>query len=53
MRYLRSLFWMIRYRVYNRDLYAGPRAGRGTKDNPLTMDDLRPVMLALRRIECE
>jgi hypothetical protein len=44
-------FWVVRYRFYNRDLYEGLRAGRGTKENPLTVDDLAPLMKALNRIE--
>jgi hypothetical protein len=44
------LFWTARYRIYNRDLYAPLRAGRGTKENPLTMSDLEPVMRAVNRI---
>lgn len=50
MRIVRQIFWMIRYRLYNRDLYRPLREGRGTKDNPLTIDDLRPLRTALRRI---
>jgi hypothetical protein len=41
--------WTVRYAVYDRDLYAGIRAGRGTRENPLTIDDVIPVMLYLRR----
>jgi hypothetical protein len=39
-------FWRLRYRVWSRDL----RAGRGTRDNPLTMADIEPVLKALRRL---
>jgi hypothetical protein len=42
-------FWRLRYAVYNRDIYTPLREGRGTKDNPLSMDDLAPLMKALRR----
>jgi hypothetical protein len=45
------LFWKLRYALYSRDLYRGLRAGRGSKDNPLRMDDLKPLMKALARIE--
>lgn len=44
------LFWRLRYAIYSRDLYGGLRAGRGSKDNPLSMKDLEPLMKALGRI---
>lgn len=50
MKLLYFLFWSIRYRLYNRDLYAALRAGRGTKDDPLTIQDLKPLMKALDRL---
>ena len=43
-------FWWLRYALYSRDLYAGLRAGRGTHENPLCFDDMKPTMKALRRI---
>lgn len=48
---MRRWFWKIRYWLYRGDLYPGLKAGRGSHDNPLTMDDLAPVMRALRRIK--
>lgn len=50
---LARLFWKARYAVYSRDLYAPLRAGRGTRENPLSLDDLAPVQKALRRIEAK
>lgn len=47
---MKRMFWAIRYRIFNRDLYAPLRAGRGTKDNPLTMDDLMPTIKMLNRL---
>jgi hypothetical protein len=51
METLKRLFWSLRYHLYSRDLYAPLRAGRGTEDSPLSMDDLAPLMKALRRID--
>jgi hypothetical protein len=48
---VRRVFWRLRYRVYSRDLYRALRTGRGSKENPLTIEDLQPLMKALRRIE--
>lgn len=45
-----KLFWLTYYRIFNLHLYAGLRAGRGTKQNPLSLDDLKPVITALRRM---
>jgi hypothetical protein len=33
------------------ELYRGLLAGRGTRENPLTMDDLAPVLKAIRQLE--
>lgn len=43
-------FWGLRYHVYNRDLYKALREGRGTRENPLTIDDLQPAMKAQKRL---
>lgn len=51
MRTLRKLFWRLRYALYRRDLYRPLRKERGTKENPLSLDDLKPVMKALRRMD--
>lgn len=48
---LKRLFWAIRYRLYSRDLYKPLREGRGTKDNPLSLDDLKPLQKALGRLK--
>lgn len=32
-------------------IYAPLKAGKGTKENPLTMEDLQPLMEELRRLE--
>lgn len=34
-------------------IYAPLKAGKGTKENPLTMDDLKPLMEELQRLEAE
>jgi len=47
---LTRLFWSVRYHIYNRDLYAALRADRGSKENPLTIEDLKPVFQMLRRL---
>jgi hypothetical protein len=50
MGWFARLLWLLRYKLYSRDLYTGLRADRGTKDNPLSMDDIAPTMKALRRL---
>lgn len=34
-------------------IYAPLKAGKGTKENPLTMEDLEPLMEELQRLEAE
>jgi hypothetical protein len=36
--------WMVRYAVYDDDLYAGLRSGRGTRENPMTIEDVVPIL---------
>ncbi|HXA85775.1 MAG TPA: hypothetical protein VNZ47_11905 [Candidatus Dormibacteraeota bacterium] len=41
------LFWLVRYAIYSGDVR--PPAGKGSKENPLSMDDLNPLVKFLRR----
>ncbi len=49
MTLLQRGFWKLRYRLYDRDIYRPLREGRGTRENPLTFDDLAPLLKALDR----
>jgi hypothetical protein len=48
---LATFLWRLRYQLYDRDVTRPLRSGRGTHENPLTLDDLRPVTTMMRRIK--
>jgi hypothetical protein len=43
------LLWILWYRLFP----PRPPEGKGTRDNPLVMDDIMPLIRALRRTEVQ
>lgn len=43
---MRRLFWRVYYRLFP----PRPPAGKGTRENPLEMADLEPLMRCLDRV---
>jgi hypothetical protein len=50
-KFLKLMFWRLRYCAYDRDARRPLLDGKGTRENPLTMEDMQPVMKMIARLK--